>query len=109
MHQTGSVPSAMTVTQQVPSMVPTPRMVSTPSGTSKTLLPCHGWSGDFASGAFTVSSGRRMGVDEPPGMTQSTPRSPEHAAADVVDQLVQRGPDRAARRRAAFFTWPLTP
>ena len=93
MHQTGSVPAAITVTQQVPSIVPTPRIVSTPSGTSKTLLPCHGWSGRFASGAFTVSSGRRIGRRRAAGDDAEHAAVAEHAAADVEDQLVQRGAD----------------
>ena len=35
------MPSAITVMQHVPSIVPTLRIVSTPSGTSKTLIPFH--------------------------------------------------------------------
>ena len=59
-------------------MVPSARKVSTPRGTSSTLLPCHGWSGDFSFGAVTTSSARRMGHDEPPGMTamSSPPATP---------------------------------
>ena len=32
---------SMTMAQQVPSMVPRPRIVSTPMGTSMWLFPCH--------------------------------------------------------------------
>ena len=46
---------ASTVTQQVPSIVPIARAVSTPSGTSKTDLPWYACIGLEASGASMVS------------------------------------------------------
>ena len=108
MHHTGSVPSAMTVTQQVPSMDPVARMVSTPIGTSKTLLPCHECMGLFGSGAWKISLGFITGVDEPPGMTQRMPLPPMTPPATSKISSFSVGPT-ASSMTHGFFTWPLTP
>ena len=94
---TGSALSERTIAQQVPSMVPSARKVSTPIGTSSTLLPCQGWSGDLLVRRVDELVGAQDGARRA-ARDHGEQLAVAHAAAELVDELAQRERRRTPRR-----------